>query len=94
MFGFYAATTRRNGNGLPVDGWHPDERLPRLESLHIQTRLWPAGGGDPERGGLAVGGRADLMVLTADPLTVEASAILGIEVEATIVDGGFTYGGP
>ncbi len=92
MFGFYAATTRRNGDGLPVDGWHPDERLPRLESLIIQTRLWPAGGGDPERGELAVGGRADLVVLTADPLTVEASAILGIEVEATIADGVFIYG--
>ncbi len=92
MFGFYAATTRRNGDGLPVDGWHPDERLPRLESLQIQTRLWPAGGGDPERGELAVGGRADLVVLTADPLTVEASAILGIEVEATVADGVFVYG--
>jgi predicted amidohydrolase YtcJ len=87
LLGFYAATTRQNGNGLPVDGWHPDERLPRLESLRIQTRLWPAGGGDPERGELAVGGRADLVVLTADPLAVEASAILGIGVEATFADG-------
>ena len=93
LLGFYEATTRRNGNGLPVDGWHPDERLPRLESLKIQTRLWPAAGGDPERGELKVGGRADLVVLSADPLTVEDSAILGIEVEATVADGEFTYGG-
>ncbi len=94
MFGFYAATTRRNGDGLPVDGWHPDERLSRLESLRIQTRLWPAAGGDPERGELKVGGRADLVVLSADPLAVEASAVLGIEVEATLSDGAFTFGGP
>ncbi len=94
MFGFYAATTRRNINGLPADGWHSNERLPRLESLRIQTRLWPAGGGDPERGSLAVGGRADFVVLTADPLAVEDLAILGIGVEATFADGGFTYGGP
>ncbi len=45
-----------------------------------------------ERGGLAVGGRADLVVLSADPLGVEASAILGIEVEATFADGLFVYG--
>jgi predicted amidohydrolase YtcJ len=87
LLGFYAASTRQNANGLPVDGWHPDERLPRIESLRIQTRLWPAGGGESERGRLAVGGRADLVVLTADPLTVEASAILGIDVEATFLDG-------
>lgn len=92
MLAFYVATTRRNKNGLPVDGWHPNERLPRLESLQIQTRLWPAAGGDPERGELAVGGRADLVVLTADPLTVPDSAILGIGVEATFADGVLVYG--
>jgi predicted amidohydrolase YtcJ len=93
LLGFYAATTRQNGNGLPVDGWHPDQRLPRVESLRIQTRLWPAGGGEPERGRLAVGGRADLVVLTADPLAVEASAILGIDVDATFLDGVITHAG-
>jgi predicted amidohydrolase YtcJ len=87
LFGFYCATTRRNVDGLPADGWHPQERLSRLESLRIQTLLLPPGGGAPERGGLTVGGRADLVVLTADPLTVESSRILGIDVEATILDG-------
>ncbi|MCW8984755.1 MAG: amidohydrolase family protein, partial [Thermoanaerobaculales bacterium] len=87
LLGFYGATTRGNSHGLPVDGWHPDERLPRVESLRIQTRLWPPGGSQPERGGLAVGGRADLVVLTDDPLTVDASAILEIGVDATFLDG-------
>ena len=91
LLGFYAATTRQNGNGLPVDGWHPNERLSRIESLRIQTRLWPPGGGEPERGGLKVGGRADLVVLTDDPLTVDASAILGIEVDATMIDGAIVH---
>jgi hypothetical protein len=36
---------------------------------------------------LTVGQRADLVVLTANPLAVEASAILGIDVEATFLDG-------
>jgi predicted amidohydrolase YtcJ len=93
LLGFYAATTRSNGNGLPPDGWHPNERLSRMESLRIQTRLWPAGGGGPERGQLAVGGRADLVVLSGDPLTVDPSAILGIAVEATFADGAMIYGG-
>jgi predicted amidohydrolase YtcJ len=93
LLGFYGATTRRNRNGLPVDGWHPAERLSRSESLRIQTRLWPPGGGPPERGGLTVGGSADLVVLTADPLEVADSAILGIGVVATFLDGVMTNGG-
>jgi predicted amidohydrolase YtcJ len=91
LLGFYAATTRQNGNGLPADGWQPGERLSRIESLRIQTRLWPAGGGGPRRGALTVGGLADLVVLTADPLAVEPSAILGIDVEATFRAGEMTF---
>jgi len=94
LLGFHAATTRQNGRGLPAEGWHPAERLSPEQSLCIQTRLWPAGGGAPERGGLAVGGRADLVVLSADPLTVEASASHGIDVEATFLDGEVTHGRP
>ena len=90
LLGIYGATTRRNGNGLPVDGWHSSQRLSRIEALRIQTRLWPPGGGPPERGGLTVGGRADLVVLSADPLSVPASAILGISIEATFLDGTIT----
>jgi len=93
LLGFYCATTRQNPDGHPVDGWHPVERLSRIESLRIQTRLWPPGGGAAERGGLRVGGRADLVVLTDNPLSVEVPAILGIEVEATILDGAITHGG-
>jgi predicted amidohydrolase YtcJ len=91
MLGFYCATTRQNRNGLPTNGWHPREKLSRIEALRIQTRLWPPGGGPPERGGLTVGGRADLAVLSADPLAVEVSAILGISVEATFLGGTITY---
>lgn len=91
LLGFYCATTRQNRNGLPIGGWHPREKLSRIEALSTHTRLWPAGGGEPERGGLSVGGRADVVVLSADPLSVETSAILGIEVETTFLDGAITH---
>ena len=93
LLGFYGATTRRNGNGLPADGWHSGERLSRAESLRIQTRLWPPGGGPPERGRLTMGGRADFVMLTADPLEVDNSTILGVGVVATFLDGVMTHGG-
>jgi predicted amidohydrolase YtcJ len=91
LFGFYTATTRKNADGLPPDGWHPAERLDRLESLRVQTRLWPAGGGAPRRGRLAEGATADLVVLSEDPLTVPEAAILDIAVDATMLGGELTY---
>jgi len=87
MFGFYAAVTRQNANGFPEQGWHRSERLSRLDALRIQTTLHPAGGarqlGRRSRGGrLAVGEPADLVVLSADPLSVPESEILEIEAVA------------
>jgi predicted amidohydrolase YtcJ len=91
LIGFYAAATRANAGARPTEGWHPAERLSRLESLRIQTRLWPAGGGGSRRGRLAAGAAADLVVLSADPLAVPEAAILDIEVDATMRGGQFTF---
>lgn len=83
LYGFYAAVTRRNANGLPIDGWHPGERIARHEALRIQTTLWPPGGGGSSQGALEIGGPADLVILSADPLSVPESEILAISVERT-----------
>ncbi len=84
---FHAAVTRRNLDNRPRDGWQPQERLPRRTALRTLSTLWPAGGGPPRRGRLAPGGVADLVVLSGNPLTVEASEILAIAVEATYLAG-------
>jgi predicted amidohydrolase YtcJ len=94
LLDLYAVTAPSDPIRQPDNDWRRGKTLPRLESMRIQTRLWPAGGGAPERGGLAVGARADLVVLTADPSTVDVSAILEIGVVATFLDGAITHRGP
>ncbi len=90
---FYCAVTRRNLNGLPEEGWHPAERLDRRKALETMTRVWPGGGQVASRAGLTVGARADFVVLEADPLQVELSALLEIAVSGTYLEGDSTYSG-
>jgi len=80
---YYGAVTRRNSAGFPTDGWHPQEILPRARALRILSSVFPGGGAMRQRGALTVGGPADLVVLSDDPLTAPDSEILGIRVEAT-----------
>jgi len=90
---FYCAVTRRNLNGLPEEGWHPAERLDRDRALETMTRVWPGGGQGAGQTGLSVGSRADFVVLDADPLQVESSALLEIAVSGTYLGGEPTYSG-
>ncbi len=84
---FFCAATRENLEGRPEGGWHPEERLPRRDALALATTLYPAGGGEPLGGRLAVGGGADLVVLSQDPLAADEGRILSIRVEATFSAG-------
>ncbi len=90
---FYSAVTRRNLAGLPEEGWHPVERLDRNEALMTMTRLWAGGGQGATKGPLEVGARADFVVLDADPLQAEPSALLEIAVSGTYLGGEPTYSG-
>ena len=90
---FYCAVTRRNLDGLPEEGWHPAERLDRTRTLETMTQLWPGGGKGVGKTGLSVGTTADFVVLDADPLQVEPSALLEIAVSGTYLGGEPTYSG-
>jgi len=88
---FYCAVTRRNLAGRPDDGWHPEQRLGRVEAMRLLTRLWVPGGELSAKGELAVGAPADLVILSGDPLTVDPSDLLGISVDATYLRGDEAY---
>ena len=55
--------------------------------------LMLAGGQGAVRAGLTVGSRADFVVLDADPLQVELSALLEIAVSGTYLESDSTYSG-
>jgi len=88
MHGFYAAVTRTDLEGRPEGGWYPDQVLTRREALAGFT-LGPAYAAfaEDQLGSLAVGKRADLVVLDRDILEMPAAAIPQTEALLTVVDG-------
>ena len=92
MFEYYAAITRKDHDGLPVDGWHPEETLDRISALRMFTQ-WAAYGefSEGRRGKIKIGYDADFTVLNKDITSCPPKEILDTEVMMTIVDGKIIY---
>jgi hypothetical protein len=92
LWGFYAAITRQDHQGLPEGGWHPAERMTRDQALRSFT-LWGAYAAfqESEKGSIEPGKWADLVVLSDDIMTIEPRAILDASVEMTMVNGRMVY---
>ncbi|MCB1560048.1 MAG: amidohydrolase, partial [Xanthomonadales bacterium] len=92
MLGLYAAVTRQDREGHPTGGWQPAQRLTPAEALRGFTLdAAYAGFAEDEVGSLKPGKRADFVILSADPLTADASKIDDITVLSTWVDGQAVY---
>jgi predicted amidohydrolase YtcJ len=90
--GLYAAATRADGEGNPAGGWHPEEKLTAYEALHGFTLdAAYAGFAEDAVGSLAIGKRADFVVLAQDPLAIDPSGLRDLIVHATYVDGRAVY---
>jgi len=87
--GIDAAVTARSVEG---EVWLPSHSLTVEEALRAYT-LAPARaiGKDRELGSIAVGKRADLVILAHDPLTIPAEKLGDVGVAMTIVDGRVVY---
>jgi predicted amidohydrolase YtcJ len=91
-FGLYAAATRADAQGLPAGGWFPQEKLTAFEALRGFTLdAAYAGFSEREVGSLEVGKRADFVVLSEDPLSIDPSDLRSLSVQATYVDGHPVY---
>ncbi|TWI09537.1 hypothetical protein IP93_02154 [Lysobacter ruishenii] len=90
--GLYAATTRADGDGLPVGGWHPEDKLTAFEALRGFTLdAAYAGFAEARVGSLVPGKRADFIVLKQDPLAIPPAGLRTLDVQATYVDGRPVY---
>ena len=90
--GLSAAVTRADGDGKPVGGWFPGEKLTAWEALRGFTLdAAYAGFAETEVGSLQAGKRADFVVLAEDPLALPGSALRALTVLATYVDGTPVY---
>lgn len=91
LLGIYAAATRRKP-GETHEGYLPDEKLSRFESVGLFTTGSAATIGKAnERGKLAIGYDADFTVLDKDLFTVEEEEILAAKVQLTVVAGEIVY---
>ena len=83
--GLWAAVARRDLDGAPDGGWHPDETLSMERAWSGYTTGAAAAAGDPRQGRLAPGSFADLVAWAADPL--EADDARALEPVLTMIDG-------
>ncbi|MGD8330504.1 MAG: amidohydrolase family protein, partial [Acidobacteriota bacterium] len=82
----YAACTRANRAGRPIDGWQPQERLVRAHALRLATTLH-RGDGTSTGGVLRAGAPADLVRLSANPRTCDDRDLLGVRALSTLRRG-------
>jgi len=89
---FYSAVTRKMADGVP---FFPEQAMTRDEALRSYTAsaAWAAFE-ELEKGTLAAGKLADLVVLSGDLLTFPADEIPKVRVETTLVGGQVLYEAP
>ena len=90
--GMYAAVTRKTLDGAPEGGWVPEERIDIETALHAYTTGNAyAGGHESERGYVAPGYLADLVVLSDNILEIDPAQLPEVEVLHTFVGGTPVY---
>lgn len=88
FYGMYAAATRRNLQGEPINGWYPEERISREAALRAYTAAPAAASGQShELGKLSPGKLADFVVLPRDPLKCSEEELRDMKPVATYSGG-------
>ncbi len=89
---FYSAVTRKDKDGNPKNGWHPQECISRENALKMLT-TWASYGefAEHRRGQINIGYDADFTVLSNNILTCKEEEILKTEVLMTVVAGNETF---
>ena len=90
--GMAVAVSRVDAQGQPAGGWQPQQRVTIEEALAAYTAgaAW-AGFAEGRFGRLAVGERADFLVLDADPLEADPQRLRSIRVLETWIGGQKVY---
>ncbi|HEV2704675.1 MAG TPA: amidohydrolase [Pyrinomonadaceae bacterium] len=90
--GLYAAVTRQSTEGDPPGGWWPQERLSIADAIRCYTTESAyATFEEGEKGRIAVGMLADMVVHTRDLLSIPPEEILRTEAHMTLLGGRIVY---
>ena len=92
LLGIYAAVTRATLDGKHPEGWVPEERLTVEDALRAYTQGSAfAAFEEKEKGSIAPGKLADLVVLAQDLFSIPPEKIKEARVALTIVGGKVVY---
>jgi predicted amidohydrolase YtcJ len=92
LVNIHAAVTRQRADGTPSGGWYPRQKLSVSQAVAGYTAIpAQAYGVGHELGSIAVGKRADLIVLDRNIFTIDPSDIINAQVDITIFDGRIVY---
>ncbi len=85
---FYAAVARKDLQNYPEEGFIPEQKLSREETLRGMT-IWAAYSNfeDQEKGSIESGKFADFVIVDQDPMTVKEDAIPDTKVLSTYING-------
>lgn len=89
--GLGVAVTRQTRTGQPAGGWVPEERIPILEAIRAYTQGCAYQAFDDDAGAIAVGQRADLVVLDRDITAVAGAEVADAAVDETWANGQRVY---
>ena len=90
--GIYAAVTRQDMEGYPIEGFLPEERLSVYEALCMYTKnVHYATGQENVLGTLEIGKFADLTVLEKNLFKIDEKEIKDVKVEQTYVAGNCVF---
>jgi predicted amidohydrolase YtcJ len=92
FWGIHAAVTRQQRDGLPEEGWYPDQRLTLEEAVWGYT-LGPAfvTGLSSTQGSITPGKVADMVVLDRDLFKIEKGELSRTKPSMTIFNGEIVY---
>ncbi len=86
--GWATSFTRQDADGQPFGGWHPDQAVTREQGwAAFTTGAAYAGFAEDRFGRIAVGMRADFIVVDRDPLLAAPAELRGTKVLETWVGG-------
>ena len=92
LLSIYAAVTRRTLDGKHPNGWVPEQKLSVAEAV----RAYTVGSAfaefqENEKGTIAPGKLADLVVLSRDIFEIDPVEVENVKVLMTIMDGRVVY---
>ena len=93
LLSVYAAVTRRTLDGQHAGGWIPEQKISVAEAVSAYT-LGSAYAEfqENDKGLIAAGRLADLVILSRDIFTIDPAEIENVKVLMTIMDGQIVYG--